>query len=142
MRTARLSRRSRCQSATLQFDFDGTRGDYIFTDVPAGAKWFFFTTFIVVDQNAECIAVDSSSVEAIEPDWVEHKAASEEGVECEGDSLIGNYPITMDASKPSPLRFLNRFKPTRHGYINNGRMGSMMQTAIQQPFLPAPSTTR
>ena len=69
--------------SNAQFDFDGTRGDYIFTDVPAGAKWFFFTTFIVVDQNAECIAVDSSSVEAIEPDWVEHKAASEEGVECE-----------------------------------------------------------
>ena len=87
--------------SNAQFDFDGTRGDYIFTDVPAGAKWFFFTTFIVVDQNAECIAVDSSSVEAIEPDWVEHKAASEEGVECEGDSLIGNYPITMDAlSRP------------------------------------------
>ncbi len=111
--------------SNAQFDFDGTRGDYIFTDVPAGAKWFFFTTFIVVDQNAECIAVDSSSVEAIEPDWVEHKAASEEGVECEGDSPHRQlyYPITMDASKPSPLRFLNRFKPTRHGYINNGRMG-------------------
>ena len=85
--------------SNAQFDFDGTKGDYIFTDVPVGAKWFFFTTFIVVDQATECIAVDSASVEAIEPDWVEHKAAIEVGVECEGDSLIGNYPITMDALK-------------------------------------------
>lgn len=85
--------------SNAQFDFDGTRGDYIFTDVPAGAKWFFFSTYLVVDKSTECIAVDSSNVEAIEPDWVEHKAAEDEGVECEGDSLIGNYPITMDALK-------------------------------------------
>lgn len=96
-----------------QFDFDGTKGDYIFTDVPTGAKWFFFTSFIVVDQSTECIAVDSNSVEAIEPDWVEHKAASEVGVECEGDSLIGNYPITMDAlSRP---RSISSTGPSQRG---------------------------
>lgn len=50
--------------------FDFVEGDYIFCDVPDGAVRFVFTS---KDTNGEreAIAVDSSEVEAIEPDWVE-----------------------------------------------------------------------
>lgn len=50
--------------------FDFVEGDYIFIDVPSGAKTFVFTS---ANTNAtlEAIAVDSSEIEAIEPDWVE-----------------------------------------------------------------------
>jgi hypothetical protein len=56
------------QISTSQFDF--VYGDYLFTDVPAGAKTFVFTCYTGFD-TLEAIAVDSSEVEAIEPDWVE-----------------------------------------------------------------------
>lgn len=54
-----------------EFDFDETIGDYIFIDVPTGAKTFVFTSKNT-NGGCEVIAVDSSEVEAIEPDWVEH----------------------------------------------------------------------
>ncbi len=54
------------------FDFDETEGDYLFTDVPDGAKTFVFCTRYT-NTDKEVIAVDSSEVEAIEPDWVEHQ---------------------------------------------------------------------
>lgn len=49
--------------------FDFAEDDYIFIDVPDGAKYFYFTA---KQSNAslEAIAVDSSNIEAIEPDWV------------------------------------------------------------------------
>jgi len=50
--------------------FDFVTGEYIFINVPSGAKWFVFTTNN--SNNAlEAIAVDSENIEAIEPDWVE-----------------------------------------------------------------------
>ncbi|MBQ6771307.1 MAG: hypothetical protein IJP44_10080 [Bacteroidales bacterium] len=50
--------------------FDFVIGEYIFIDVPSGAKWFAFATNS--SNNAlEAIAVDSDNIEAIEPDWVE-----------------------------------------------------------------------
>jgi hypothetical protein len=50
--------------------FDFVTGDYLFIDVPNGAKWFAFTAYN--GNNAlEAIAVDSENIEAIEPDWVE-----------------------------------------------------------------------
>ena len=55
-----------------EFDFDETIGDYIFINVPAGAKTFVFTSKNT-NGGCEVIAVDSTEVEAIEPDWVEHK---------------------------------------------------------------------
>lgn len=50
-----------------QFDF--ATGDYVYCDVPAGAKKIVFTSPVGYD-NDEAIAVDSAAVEAIEPDWV------------------------------------------------------------------------
>lgn len=50
-----------------QFDF--IPGEYIYTDVPTGAVRFYFTAPTGHDDK-EAIAVDSSAVEAIEPDWV------------------------------------------------------------------------
>ena len=49
--------------------FDFTLGDYIFIDVPKGAKRFVFTSPRGFDDE-EAIAVDSTAIEAIEPDWV------------------------------------------------------------------------
>ena len=49
--------------------FDFVEGKYIFIDVPVGAKSFVFAS-ATANNNLEAIAVDSSEVEAIEPDWV------------------------------------------------------------------------
>lgn len=49
--------------------FDFVQGEYVFTDVPSGAKKFVFATPMGFEDQ-EVIAVDSSAVEAIEPDWV------------------------------------------------------------------------
>ena len=57
-------------SATL---FDFVTGDYVFCDVPTGAEYIIFTVTSTVDGTLEAIAVDSSEVEAIEPDWVENE---------------------------------------------------------------------
>lgn len=56
-------------------DFSNERGDYIFRDVPAGAKWLYFTCIRGLDDESHMIlATDSADIEAIEPGWVEHKA--------------------------------------------------------------------
>jgi hypothetical protein len=49
--------------------FDFTYGDYVFCDVPSGAKKIVFTSPTGFD-DLEAIAVDSAAIEAIEPDWV------------------------------------------------------------------------
>ena len=53
--------------------FDFIDGDYVFIDVPYGAKSFVFSTK-TVNNSLEAIAVDSTEVEAIEPDWVRNEA--------------------------------------------------------------------
>ena len=65
--------------------FDFTLGDYIFIDVPKGAKRFVFTSPRGFDDE-EAIAVDSTSIEAIEPDWV-----------VADEFLLGVYGGTLDA---------------------------------------------
>ena len=65
--------------------FDFTLGDYIFIDVPKGAKKFVFTSPRGFDDQ-EAIAVDSTAIEAIEPDWV-----------VADEYLIGVYGGTLDA---------------------------------------------
>lgn len=54
------------------FDFNESTGDYVFCDVPDGAKYFYFTSKST-NADEEVIAVDSAEIEAIEPDWVENK---------------------------------------------------------------------
>jgi hypothetical protein len=51
--------------------FDFVNGDYIFINVPSGAKTFVFTSPSGIPSTLEAIAVDSTEIEAIEPDWVE-----------------------------------------------------------------------
>lgn len=53
--------------------FDFVDGDYIFIDVPKGAKNFVFASNSSNNEE-EAIAIDSSEIEAIEPDWVFNKA--------------------------------------------------------------------
>lgn len=69
--------------AHAQFDFIAGE-DYIFTDVPSGAVRFMFTSQIGSDEQ-EAIAVDSTSIEAIEPDWVFRK-----------EFLMGVYGMGQD----------------------------------------------
>ncbi|MCM1217652.1 MAG: hypothetical protein NC548_24435 [Lachnospiraceae bacterium] len=66
--------------------FDFTEGDdYVFCDVPDGAKFFYFTSKNTNSEH-EVIAVDSAEIEAIEPDWVENKPW-----------LCGVYHASIDA---------------------------------------------
>lgn len=68
------------------FDFMETEGDYIFRgDFPVGAVEFVFSSMVENHGVNEVIAVDTDEVEAIEPDWVEHK-------EC----LVGIYQASVD----------------------------------------------
>lgn len=53
-------------------DFMNDQGDYDFRNVPEGAKWLYFTTMNTVAQTNVAMTTDSSDLEAIEPDWVEH----------------------------------------------------------------------
>lgn len=72
--------------AESPMDFSNDRGDYIFRDVPIGAKWLYFTCIRGLDDERHMIlATDSSDLEAIEPGWVEHKAG-----------LIGLKTMTTD----------------------------------------------
>ena len=64
--------------------FDFVSGDYVFCDVPSGAKKIVFSSPIGFD-DLECIAVDSDALEAIEPDWVHTY-----------DRLIGVYGMFID----------------------------------------------
>lgn len=68
--------------------FDFSMGSYIFCDIPLEAKYFYFTSYRDIG-DIKCIAVDSDSIEAIEPEWTEHTIG-------ENDSLVGVYPITID----------------------------------------------
>lgn len=70
--------------SNAQFDFIAGE-DYIFTDVPAGAVKFQFTSQTGCDDQ-EAIAVDSAAIEAIEPDWVFRK-----------EFLVGVYAVGIDA---------------------------------------------
>lgn len=63
---------------------DFVQGEYVFVSVPANAVTFIFTTPNGYD-DLECIAVDSTELEAIEPDWVEHEF-----------ELIGCYKASVD----------------------------------------------
>ena len=68
-------------------DFDNAIGDYIFLTIPDSAKWLYFQcTADAFNSNPQIILTDSADIEAIEPDWVEHKA-----------ELIGIYQGTCYA---------------------------------------------
>ncbi|MBD5506281.1 MAG: hypothetical protein HDR09_21640 [Lachnospiraceae bacterium] len=76
---------SQFKMAISHAHFDFMAGeDYIFTDVPAGAVKFLFTA-PTNSRLQEAIAVDSSAIEAIEPDWVFRK-----------EFLVGVYGMGQD----------------------------------------------
>ena len=88
--------------------FDFVAGEYIFCDVPAGAKQFWFTAPTGFNDK-EVIAVDSSHVEAIEPDWV--------WIGKKGDSdwrrLVGIFPMSLDSAvRPRSISGVATFRPT------------------------------
>ena len=69
-----LEKNSLAVSGNTNSPLDFTDDDYIFRNVPEGAKWFYFTCLSTVDQSLEAFAVDTDDIEAVEPGWVEHKA--------------------------------------------------------------------
>ncbi len=84
-------------------DFMNDEGDYDFRTVPEGAKYFYFCcrNASAAKSGVEVIVTDSSEVEAIEPDWVEHKP-----------ELIGVYQgyaagITTGGTPTSGLRSIS-----------------------------------
>lgn len=72
--------------------FDFVLGEYIFIDVPAGACKFLFTAPNGFD-DLEAIAVDSSEVEAIEPDWVHTDVVEDE----DQNTLVAVYGASIDS---------------------------------------------
>lgn len=82
-------------------DFMGEQGDYDFRDVPDNAVWLYFTCYNTISQSLEAIVTDSTDIEALEPDWVEHKA-----------ELIGVYQgfaagVTTGGTATSGLRSIS-----------------------------------
>lgn len=95
-------------------DYDNSIGDYIFTSVPEGAKYFYFSCTVatsnlfaasgevpqgtlgsIVEGNSvvgyyAVLLTDSAEREAIEPDWVEHRS-----------ELIGVYQGWVDGMSGS-----------------------------------------
>ena len=65
-------------------DFTAEQGDYVYRDVPTGAKWLYFTCYKGLSDDVMVRSVDSSDIEALE-DWVEHKS-----------TLIGIYGGALD----------------------------------------------
>lgn len=55
-------------------DFDNTIGDYLFREIPDGAThlWFICNSGIPAETKV-AITTNSTELESIEPDWVEHK---------------------------------------------------------------------
>ncbi|MCM1337696.1 MAG: hypothetical protein NC187_08310 [Candidatus Amulumruptor caecigallinarius] len=74
--------------------FDFIPGEYVFTDVPTGAVRLYFTGPVGFDDR-EAIAVDSSAIEAIEPDWV--YVGGDRG-NAEIAELCGVYGMSVDSS--------------------------------------------
>lgn len=66
-------------------DFSNANGDYVFCNIPDGAAYLYFTCLRSFDDTHIILSTDSDDIEAIEPEWVEHKA-----------ELIGIYSMTID----------------------------------------------
>ena len=96
--------------------FDFINGEYIYTDVPNGAVKFVFTSPVGFD-HLEAIAVDSSAVEAIEPDWVYV------GGDLDNDAireLVGVYGMSLDS--------LNRARSISGAVTKRGGDGSTINS--------------
>ena len=69
----------------VDWDFYESEGDYAFIDIPEGATKFVFSSPTSNHGKQYCLVTDSTEVEAIEPDWVEHKPC-----------LVGIYEAYID----------------------------------------------
>lgn len=73
-------------TSACPLDFKNENGDYIYRDVPTGAKWIYFTCIRALsDEGHPVFAVDSSDIEAIEPGWEKHYS-----------EVIGIYGASID----------------------------------------------
>ena len=111
--------------SNLDFDFLEDEGDYIFTSVPEGAASFVFSSKAVHHGVQNVIVTDSEEIEAIEPDWVEHK-------QC----LVGIYQASVDGM--SNLRSVTG-ATVRRG-TGTSTTGSWTYDALGNPTGFPPST--
>lgn len=65
--------KQKSQGAANLGDFDNTLGDYIFLEIPQEAKYLYFNCLTAATTGTQVILTNSYELEAIEPDWVEHK---------------------------------------------------------------------
>lgn len=88
-------------------DFDNEAGDYDFREVPDNAKYIYFTCLKSLSEDLEIIAANSTEIECMEPDWVEHLP-----------ELIGLYSgsvtgMTTGGTPTTGLRSLSGKTPAR-----------------------------
>ena len=93
-------------------DFDNEAGDYDFREVPENAKYIYFTCLKSLSGDLEIITANSSEIECMEPDWVEHLP-----------ELIGLYSgsatgITTGGTPTTGLRSLSGKTPARGNNIS------------------------
>lgn len=110
--------------------FDFIEGDYVFCDVPEGAKYIYFASKIT-NNELEVISVDSNEIEAIEPDWVENEPW-----------LCGVYHASIDALMQ--MRSIsgatvrtgtgNSTTSTEWSYDENGRVKNTPVSALNYTF--------
>ena len=139
-------------------DFDNEIGDYIFTNIPVGAVYLYFSTLASVESlftngtafgampipdtetpgtvagYAAILLTDSVETEAIEPNWVEHKA-----------ELIGLYQghavgVTAGGIATSGLRSLSG-KSTSRGNGTSTYNNDWSYDSDGNPTGSIPSTT-
>ena len=84
-------------------------GNYDFRTIPEGAKYCWFTCNNSVPSTTAVIAVDSDELEAIEPDWVEHKP-----------ELVGVYYGWFQTSNNVPVAGTRSLSNKTNVWGNNG----------------------
>ena len=115
-------------------DFDNDLGDYVFLSIPEDAKYLYFScTKIAASTLPEVILTDSVEIEAIEPDWVEHKAeligvyqGSAEGITEGGTPLTGLRSV----SGKTTSRGNNVADITSWNYDSDGNATELPKNAI------------
>ena len=88
---------SKYNMAVTHAHFDFMAGDYIFLPVPEGAVQIAFSCLSTVDQQTPVIAVDSSKIEAIEPDVFDNDGNRINGWVEVNPFLVAIHQASVDA---------------------------------------------
>lgn len=116
-------------------DFDNELGDYDFREVPDNAKYLYFCCYNTLSSSLEIIAADSSEIECMEPDWVEHQS-----------ELIGLYSgsvtgMTTGGTATTGLRSLSGKTPARGNGTSTTNTGWTYDNNGNPTNIALPSST-